>query len=323
MASNMIVRRYEPEDHDRWDRFVSESNNGTIFHEQRFLDYHPEGKFDFHHLIFEIDGNIQAVIPGQVKNGMYKSPMGSSYGGFVTPDLSYDKTEEIAKMFLDHAEKEGFREIIITPPPLIYSLNENMNMEYALRYLGFDYRHHLYSSVIDLEHLTGDPMDNLPSRSKRAVRKSLSQGVELKINNDFETYYPILVENKRKFNLPPTHSLEDLIRLRELYPDRIKLFGAYVGDTMIGGILGMVTTGKTILAFYISMDYEYQEYRPINFCIYQMTKWGMENGFRYFDLGVNQDTSSSNPMELNRPLISFKSSMGARCMFRNCLHYTL
>lgn len=320
MAGSIEVRQYESTDHERWDNFVRGSNNGTIFHEQQFLDYHPEDRFEFHHLIFEMDGNILSVLPGQLKDGVFKSPMGSSYGGFVTEDLSYDRTEEIASLFLDNCKSNGIKEIYLTHPPLIYSKTMNMNMEYALRYLGFDYKHHLYSSVINIEVLADDPLGSLPSRSKRAIRASMKKGLTLKINQDFDTYYPILVENKKKFNLPPTHTLEELHRLGQLYPDRIKVFGAYLDEKMVGGILAMLTSNDTIIAFYISMDYDHQDSRPINFCIHEITKWGIENGYRYFDLGVNQDTSSENPMELNRPLISFKSSMGARCFFRSCLH---
>ncbi|MCK5773819.1 MAG: GNAT family N-acetyltransferase, partial [Thermoplasmata archaeon] len=77
MSDEIEVKLYEEADRERWDRFVEGSNNGTIFHMQRFLEYHDVGKFDFHHLIFEKDSNIYAVLPGQLRDGVFRSPMGA------------------------------------------------------------------------------------------------------------------------------------------------------------------------------------------------------------------------------------------------------
>src|SRR4051812_31086914 len=82
--------RYDPARHEAmWDRFVKTSMNGTVFHRQKFLRYHPEGRFDFHHLMFFRGEKLVAVLPGRlINNGkVYDSPAGASYGSFVTEDI--------------------------------------------------------------------------------------------------------------------------------------------------------------------------------------------------------------------------------------------
>ncbi|MBN1539130.1 MAG: GNAT family N-acetyltransferase [Candidatus Thermoplasmatota archaeon] len=321
MAEDLHVKLYGLTDHDRWDRFVRESNNGTIFHEQQFLDYHPVGRFDFHHLIFEKDSNIFAVLPGQLRNGVFRSPAGASFGGFVTNDISFDTAEEIVNRFLEHAKTNGIKEIYLTPPLSVYFNVVTQNIEYALLHRGFDYHVHLYSSVVDLRR-THD-MEHYDKKARNAVKKAQKSGIKVEIENDFDTFYPILIENKKKFNLAPTHTLEELKKIDQLLPGKLKLFLARHGEKVIGGSLIFICNDRTLIDFYIAQDYTYQELRTINLVLHEIIKWGHENGFIYFDIGVNQDTASSNPMDLNQPLVAFKYRMGARCVMRNTLYKRL
>ena len=81
---------------EEWDKFVESSSNGTMFHMQRFFDYHIPGKFTFNHLIFLDKNRIVALLPGSIVNGnIYESPIGASYGSIVIGDITFKKTMEI------------------------------------------------------------------------------------------------------------------------------------------------------------------------------------------------------------------------------------
>ena len=47
------IRKYKETDRKHWDYFVGNSNNGTIFHLRRFLNYHSENRFNDHSLIIK------------------------------------------------------------------------------------------------------------------------------------------------------------------------------------------------------------------------------------------------------------------------------
>jgi len=84
----MEIINYTEEWKERWDDFVLNSSNGTMFHMQKFFDYHEPGKFNFHHLIFVEKGKIEAVLPGSiVEDSVYESPIGASYGSIVVKDI--------------------------------------------------------------------------------------------------------------------------------------------------------------------------------------------------------------------------------------------
>ena len=69
----MEIIEYSEEWKDKWDNFVIESSNGTMFHMQKFFDYHIPGKFKFNHLIFLENSKIVALLPGSlVKNSIFR-----------------------------------------------------------------------------------------------------------------------------------------------------------------------------------------------------------------------------------------------------------
>ena len=54
-----------------------------------------------------------------------------------------------------------------------------------------------------------------------------------------------------RHNVFPTHSLSELVILKELYPDKINLFGAYLENEMIAGVINFIVNERVVLAFYI------------------------------------------------------------------------
>jgi lipid II:glycine glycyltransferase (peptidoglycan interpeptide bridge formation enzyme) len=318
--SDISIEKFSTELKEKWDRFVDNANNGTVFHKIQFLNYHPSNRFNFHNLIFQKQNNPVALLPGMLNNGTYKSPAGASFGGIVMDDMSFSKTDTIVKEFLEYCKDKKIQEVYFTLPPIPYLKEMNKNMEYILLYNGFSYSNNMYTSVINLSNLGENPIEDLHQNARNAIRKGMKSNLEVRLSNDYENFYPILLKNKEKFDVSVTHSLDELKKLDKLLPDTLKLFLVYRDGTLLGGSLIFVCNDRTLLAFYIALDYDYQEYRPINYLLYEIIRWGEKKGFRYLDLGVNQEESESNPMEVNRGLISFKSSMGAQCFFRNQFH---
>lgn len=315
--NDIVVEKYRTELKEKWDDFVSQANNGTIFHKIQFLNYHPPRRFNFHHLIFQKESNTIAVLPGMLNNGIFKSPAGASFGGIVMDDMSFKKTDIVINEFLEYCRNKTIEEVYFTIPPIVYLKEMNKNLEYVLLYNGFSYSNNMYTSVINLPKLGKNPIKELHQNARNAIRKGIKSNLEVKLGTDYESFYPILLKNKEKFKVSVTHSLDELKKLNDLLPDTLKLFLVYKEGTLLGGSLIFVCNERTLLAFYIALDYDYQKYRPINYLLYEIIRWGQQNGFKYLDLGVNQEESKNNPMEVNRGLISFKSSMGAQCFLRN------
>ena len=57
------IYRYTDSDQSLWDDFVPQANNGTLFHLQSFLSYHPYDRFLDHSLLVNKKDKLFSVFP--------------------------------------------------------------------------------------------------------------------------------------------------------------------------------------------------------------------------------------------------------------------
>ncbi len=319
----MEIIRYTEEWKDEWDNFVLSSNNGTMFHMQKFFDYHTPGKFSFDHLMFIEKGRIEAVLPGRLKDGMFESPIGASYGSIVTKDITFAETMNHISLLLDYGRKNGIKELMLTSAPMIYEKYQNQNLDFAMLWQGFRFDLHYISSAIKLDK-DRDIIERFQATVRRNIRKTLKNpDLQVEINERYDEFYPILLANKSRHNVKPTHSYEDLLKLKELMPENLKLFMVYYKGKPIGGSLMFFCNKQVALCFYNMLLYEYAEYKPIHRVMYEVVKYSTENGYSYVDIGVSQDTKAENPMTPSMSLIEFKEKFDAKTIMRNTFYIKL
>jgi len=320
----LSVKRYSEDGRERWDDFVWKANNGTLFHTRRFLGYHAADRFEDHSLIFSEEKSTLAVFPAALRNvegrRVLSSHAGASYGGFVYPEnLSVRSAFDLVSALTGHCREEGIHAIDMTLPPVIYPQRPSHYLDFALSKNGFGYRKSEISSVIPLDFPAGRILDQFKPEARTAYRKSVKSGVTVRESDDFASFYPILKKNLNlRHNVSPTHTLEEIVRLKRLFPDRIRLIGAFLGDVMTAGVVNFFCNDRVVLAFYISHDEAYQEVRPVNHLFYEIIKWSIENRYRFLDYGIF--TVNEDP---NWGLGKFKESFGARGIFRDTFALTL
>lgn len=321
-SSAIEVRLYEPTDAQRWDDFVWRSNNGTFFHLQRFLSYHPEGRFKFHHLLFHRGSTLLALLPAALMDGdkTLESPIGASYGGFVLPMLKYPENERLVDALLSYAARQGFNKILLTPPPFIYQKKLIQDIDYALAFKGFDFDRHYISHAIQLEDT-----DNFTRHFSSTARRYIHQcqrnpdlNIELCENHaGLDEFYPILLENKARHGAKPTHSLDELHRLKSLLPDNIFLFLVRLKGKAIGGSLVFLCNAQVALCFYNMLYYEFEAYHPIHYVMNEVVHWAIRKGCKYLDIGVSQNVQHENQMTPAYSLIEFKEKFAAKGVLRS------
>ncbi len=329
-GTSIRVVPYNPLEHESlWDAFIDRSMNGTAFHRQQFLRYHPAERFDFHHLLFFAGHKLVAVLPGGLREGgrMLESPLGASYGSFVTEDISAQMALDVVEAFEEYIRKQSIEQVYLTAPPVIYQPVLTQNLDFALLYRGYAYQRHYISHAIDLRH-PGQPFDRFQSVARKHVRHVTRTHPEIWIEESqpaslhdmLEEFYPILLENKAKYNATPTHSLEELFRLEVLMPNFMKLFLVRVGEEPIAGSLLFIANDRVTLIFYHMLRYAFEHLKPIYLLMDCVTRWSKEQGYHFVDIGVSQDTSDTNPMTPALSLIHFKEKFDSRGVLRSTLH---
>ena len=303
-----------------WDNFVSSANNGTLFHTRRFLNYHHEGRFNDHSLEFYKKGKLVGVFPAAlIESGDQRqlvSHPGASVGSFVVPeDLAFADALEMVEQLVDYSKRENLDGIKLTQPPTIYSKRLSHYIDFALQKNGFLYAKREISSILFLEKSIDENLSKFKSTHRTAVRKAEKSGVVVKETDDFASFYEILKKNLSiRHDVKPTHSLDELLHLKELFPDKINLFGAYIEGEMVAGVVNFIATENVVLAFYISHDEDFQEVRPINLLFYKIFEWAIQKKYNVFDFGIF--TVNEEP---NMGLARFKENFGASGQFRDTM----
>ncbi len=309
---------------EEWDDFVSGSDNGTMFHTRKFLSYHPKTKFIDASIIVTKNDKLFSVFPAAEiqKEGkkILSSHGGASYGGFVyNINLNLKDSFELVEGFLNFSNEAKFDRIQLTLPPIIYETKYSNYIDFALAKNDFKYLKREISSVVQLDIKEGQLLSTYRAEARTAVNKSIKKGVVVKECDAFDEYYEILRKNlKLRHNVTPTHTLEELKKLKKLFPAEIRLWGAFLDKKLIAGVCNFSANPKVVLAFYISHDEDYQEYRAVNLLFYKIMETYQEEGYRFLDFGI-----FTVNMDPNWGLARFKENFGARGIFRDTLYKDL
>jgi hypothetical protein len=320
----MEVIQYEKKYLDQWEDFNASSNNGTIFHSRKFLSYHSADKFKDNSLIFLEDKKIIALLTAaDIEREGRKtlwSHLGASYGGFVYKEsLSVQQSFDLTQALVDYSTQNKFERIVVTNVPVVYQKRYNQYIDFAFIRNGFQYLKREVTSVITLNVDEDNVLKLIKPEARTSIRRSEKLGVVIKKSNDFEEYYDILKSNlAMRHNVQPAHTLDELKRLKELYPQKIQLYGAYVEGKMVAGVVNFYCNDKVVLVFYISHNPEYQQYRAVNLLFYTIMKDAITRGLEFLDFGL-----FTVNMEPNWGLGKFKESFGARGILRDTFYRDL
>lgn len=312
---NITIQKYTKSNEQKWDDFVKSSSNGTIFHLRSFLSYHIDRKFEDHSLIFKKNNLIIAIFPAvriKINNKtILHSHPGASYGGFVYNDLSYEDGDEIIQIINKYCKRHLFNKIFFIPSPKVYEKKINDTINYLLHWHKYEIVESYISSIIQINHKK-KAVEYLNKRKKRYIQNYiLNDDLKVKYENNFQEFYPILLENKNKHNVLPTHSLEELIKLDKLVPGKLNLLLLYYNEKIIGGTLNIIANDQCGVVFYNMINYEFQELQPASIQIYESINWAKKCKFNFLDLGISQIPSKKNPISPHKSLIYFKEQFGS------------
>jgi hypothetical protein len=298
-----------------WDSFVDESNNGTIFHKATFYLYHeipkPVSFFEFYYKNQKVACCIGAVIGNE-----FKSPFAASYGGICWANrVRFSIQESVIDFFETEMKNNSIQKIQFVHAPICYQKYTDQSLEFLFHYRNYIQDQTLISSVLNLDEFALNDCSDLAKRNfKNSQKKQVV--IQFESTKNIEDSYALLIKNKEKYGLKPTHSLLELKKLSTLFQDKIQWANAYVDGKMIASIVNFICSSKTILAFYISTNYDFNEYHAVNYLLIQCALEYKKRGYSYYDLGVSMETDTNNPMDPRRSLIFFKEHFITRGQLR-------
>ena len=315
------IQKYNNKILHLWDDFISNSNNGTIFNRQKFLSYHISRKFDDHSLLFFSDMKLIAVLPAVIINSsgrrtLYSHP-GASFGGLIFNDsLKFAVIDAVLNSLEKYCIDGGIKELILINTPMIYYKKKDDSLNYLLLLHNFQIYENYISHYINTMN-EKNVINLLNNRKKRYLKQLLKDNKFIFCTvSSIDDFYKILLDSKKKFHSKPTHSLQELKKIQELFPQKIKLLISKDQNKIIGGTLIFQTTKTTCLIFYNVVSIEYRNSQLAALQLYKCILAAKKQNCFIVDLGVSHSPETNNPLNPKKSLIQFKEQLGATGVLR-------
>jgi hypothetical protein len=317
---SLKLTTYADDDFKKWETFIDNSQNGTLFDKISFINYHGTNKFNqLRFIILNEDNTIVSVLLASIEIDSFgkkqlTAPFGASIGGPVfTFEAKYNNFEEVVSSIIEYSLLNRINRIKFRVAPEIYNYQNNSYLSFVLFKLGFRITNTHLTFIVNLK---GNYTQKIPQRKLRYLKQSKEKN-DLKIRqcdvSYLDNFYHILLENRKKFSAHLTHSPEDLKFLLTQCKERVKLFLTFYEEEPIAGGLIFELTSKVVYLFYLCHYEEYEKFRASLFMAYGLQEYYSRLGFHYFDYGP----SSSDDLTLNKGGVKFKEELGASGYTRN------
>jgi hypothetical protein len=321
---NLKVIPYIAEDKRAWDNFVqNHARNSTIFHEQRFLSYHGDRFRDCSIMVCHRKNNsILAVCPAALKEedgqlGIISHP-GSTYGGIIFRDELKTKAlkeivDVVIKYYSSISEAKFFKIIL---PEEFHTGNSFGELPFLLWHRGFELASKEASIVIDLENIQACP--NFRKTTKQYIKSKKDERLGIshhlgETETEIERAYSLIKHNlNTRYQKDPTHSLKELLLLKRLYREGIKLFYSLFEDKVIGTVVLFELNNNVTHTFYISQNYDYARINPLIGLFMLIFSYYAEKGFKFLNFGI-----SSRGKWIKWGILDFKEQFGGKLLSRD------
>lgn len=227
------IKRYLKDKQRDWDQLVGLSRQDTFLFSRNFMDYHSDRFEDCSFMIYR-KGKLVALLPGNIAGNVYYSHQGLTYGGLIsTTKISTIDVLNIFQNLNEELVKLGVSEVIYKPVPPIYHKIPAQEDIYALFKLKSEkIACHISSTIFQNQKVAF-----IESR-KSGIRKALREGVTIIEGSEPDDFWAILESNLlNTYGRPPVHSLDEISKLIELFPENIKVYTCKIGDTAVAGSL--------------------------------------------------------------------------------------
>lgn len=319
MSSYRLIE-YDPNYFEKWNSFIDSSVNGTLFHKLDFLNYHGNKfKNEEKHLIWLKGETVFGILPLAIFNidgtKTAKSPYASSFGGIVhLHTLKLRHALKLVTLLDEYLLENNIKSIDLKIAPFSYNSSQNNYIEFALLKNGYTIEGTDLFNILPLNNNIAEQEKIYEGRTRTVLRK-VSDDFEIKENAGIEEFYPVLLEDKKRLNNSiPTHSLTDLIHLKEKFPDKIKTDIAIhkKNNSKAGVCYFEAKNNHTIMTFYIAQEDNAKGLNGPTVLIDFGIRRAIKNGFKFLDFG----SSSFGYQIQNMGVAEFKESFGATGLLR-------
>lgn len=306
---NYTIKQYEPKDYQRWNTFIRRAKNATFLFNRDFMEYHGDRLQDYSLIVMENEKWI-AVLPGNRIDDTLYSHQGLTYGGFLFSEkIKMRIVIGIFQQTLQYLKDNDIAKLQIKSIPAIYCDYFSEEIAYLLFVSRAKLWRRDFLSVIDITKPFAFSKDR-----KQCIRRGVRNNLVIKEDLNFELFWnTILIPNlQKKHGVKPVHSLEEIVKLQQLFPKNIRHFNVYHEDKIVGGTTVFITD-KVAHPQYISGNDKKNELGSLDF-LYNYLITDVFKDHHFFDFGTSNE---ENGTRVNEGLLFWKESFGARTIVQD------
>jgi hypothetical protein len=279
------------------------------------MDYHAD-RFHDHSLMVYRDCRLYALLPANEKNGVLVTHGGLTYGGLImSRQCSVKGVLNVFTAMNSYLQQQGIHRVIYKAIPWIY---HQLPAEEDLFALTSVCSARLIIRDVSSAIVANHRLKFTESR-RSGLRKAQRAGLTIAESDDVEAFWHILNDNlTTKYDVRPVHRADELRLLRSRFPDRIRLWMVYRGQTPVGGTL-LFLTPQVLHTQYISATPEGKTIGAIDLLFDHIINKAYAD-YPYIDFGKS---TASDSAELNEQLIFQKEGFGARAVCYDTYEWTL
>jgi hypothetical protein len=302
-VKNYTVKLYQESDYENWNAFISQAKNATFLFHRDFMEYHNDRFQDY--CLIVLDGEKWvAVLPANAVGNQVFSHQGLTYGGLI-----YDEKVKLAsviaifKNILSFLNDNKMEKLQVKLIPSIYHQKPAEELNYALFLAKAQLIRRDSMAVIDLSKKMV-----IAAGRKEGIVKGKKNKLEIKEVDDFELFWnDILIPNlAKKHQAKPVHSLQEIIKLKGLFPENIRQFNVYENGIIVAGTT-FFESDDVAHCQYISGKEDKNELGGLDLLFYHLITEVFKNK-RFFDFGTSNENQGR---KLNNGLSFWKESFGA------------
>jgi hypothetical protein len=255
-------------------------------------------------------------LPANEKDNTLVSHGGLTYGGLIMDNRCSAKG--ILESFLainDYLRQQGFLNVVYKAVPWIYHQLPAEEDLYALTSVC-----HAHLTIRDISSaIVASHRQKFTEARRSGLRKALKAGLKVCESDDVDAFWNILNDNlTKKYAVHPVHTVDELRLLRSRFPNQIKLWLVFDGNTPLGGTL-LFLTPQVLHTQYISATTYGKQIGAIDLLFDHLIN-NIYKDYPYIDFGKSTVSDSA---DLNEQLIFQKEGFGARAVCYDTYEYKI
>ena len=276
------IKKYQRDDFDLWNHFISNSKNGTFLFYRNFVEYHADRFEDFSLLIYD-QTKLIAVFPANIHDNTVYSHQGLTYGGLVLQNsIGGEKVKNIFLGIIEFIKSHNVDHVYCKSIPVFYHQKPSNEFTFFFSDYGAKRYHRDLNLAIDYRL----PLQIHKSKLKH-YEKRKDLGFVIEEVDDFSDFWnQVLIPRlAKKHATQPVHTLEEINLLKQKFPESIQQFIIHLDTRILAGIT-IFKTNSVVKSQYGAVTDQGEKYRALDFLFISLIKRFQEEGYTFFDMGT-------------------------------------